>query len=111
MLLRKRGEGFNRVLNFHNSIIIEVSKRSQPAALDPLAATVRLFLQWVTGCRDDASRATDGLPSAADAPLQRSELAKSATYGLMHRSKLPALGSVSYRLPANAFGLGILKRR
>ena len=34
-----------------------------------------------------------------------------ATYGLMHRSKLPALGSVSYRLPANAFGLGILKRR
>ena len=36
-------------------------------------------LKWVTGCRDDASRATDGLPSAADAPLQVSELAKSAT--------------------------------
>ena len=36
------------------------------------------MLLWVTGCRDDASRATDGLPSAADAPLQRSELAKSA---------------------------------
>ena len=36
-------------------------------------------LLGVTGCRDDASRATDGLPSAADAPLQRSELAKSAT--------------------------------
>ena len=32
----------------------------------------------VTGCRDDASRATDGLPSASDAPLQHSELAKSA---------------------------------
>ena len=36
---------------------------------------------WVTGCRDDASRATVGLPSAADAPLQRSELAKSANSG------------------------------
>ena len=35
---------------------------------------------WVTGYRDDASRATDGLPSAADAPLQRSELAKSANH-------------------------------
>ena len=33
---------------------------------------------WVTGgCRDSVS-ATDGLPPAADAPLQRSELAKSA---------------------------------
>jgi hypothetical protein len=30
------------------------------------------------GC-DDGLCATDGLPSAADAPLQRSELAKSAT--------------------------------
>ena len=29
-----------------------------------------------------ACRATDGLPSAADAPLQRSELAKSAIFGL-----------------------------
>ena len=35
-----------------------------------------------TGCRDDASRATVGLPSAADAPLQRSELAKSAIFCL-----------------------------
>ena len=43
-------------------------------------------LSWVTGCRDDASRATDGLPLAADAPLQRSELAKSAISGLMHCS-------------------------
>jgi hypothetical protein len=34
-----------------------------------------------TGCRDDASRATVGLPSAADAPLQRTELAKSANRG------------------------------
>ena len=41
----------------------------------------------VTGCRDDASRATVGLPSAADAPLQRSELAKSASKRLMHCSK------------------------
>jgi hypothetical protein len=39
---------------------------------------IALFPLGVTGCRDDASRATDGLPSAADAPLQRSELAKSA---------------------------------
>ena len=39
---------------------------------------MRPCLVWVTGCRDDASRATVGLPSAADAPLQRSELAKSA---------------------------------
>ena len=42
---------------------------------------------WVTGCRNDVSRATDGLPSAADAPLQRSELAKSATSGLLRRDK------------------------
>ena len=32
----------------------------------------------VTGCRDDASWATDGLPSTADAPLQDSELTRSA---------------------------------
>ena len=32
----------------------------------------------LTACRDDASRAADGLPSAADVPLQSSELAKSA---------------------------------
>ena len=47
----------------------------------PVSETCRLP-QRVTGCRDDASRATDGLPSAADAPLQRSEFAKSATSGL-----------------------------
>jgi hypothetical protein len=42
-----------------------------------------------SGCRDDASRATVGLPSAAEAPLQRSELAKSATlYGPAARSKM-----------------------
>ena len=41
--------------------------------------TSRECRKWVTGCRDDASRVTDGLPSAADAPLQRSELAKSAS--------------------------------
>ena len=39
---------------------------------------------WVTGCRDDARRATDGLPSAADAPSQRSELAKSANNRDIH---------------------------
>ena len=33
-------------------------------------------------CRDDASRTTNGLPSAADAPSQRSELAKSAVSGI-----------------------------
>ena len=45
---------------------------------------------WVTGCRDDASWATDGLPSAADAPLQRSELAKSAN-PVGSRSAIPDL--------------------
>jgi transposase-like protein len=34
--------------------------------------------QWVTGCRSDGVSETDGLASAADAPLQRSELANSA---------------------------------
>ena len=47
--------------------------------------------RFVPRCRDDASRTTDGLPSAADAPLQRSELAKSAIYGIMHRSKRACL--------------------
>ena len=40
------------------------------------------------GC-DDGLCATDGLPSAADAPLQRSELAKSATSGHFARGKQP----------------------
>jgi hypothetical protein len=35
----------------------------------------------VTGCRDDGPCATVGLLSAADAPLQRSELAKSVKNG------------------------------
>ena len=37
---------------------------------------------WGYGrCRDNASRATDGLPAAADAPLQHGEMAKSARTG------------------------------
>ena len=31
------------------------------------------------GCREDGLPATDGLPLTADAPLQRGEMAKSAT--------------------------------
>ena len=34
--------------------------------------------QWVTGCREDGLSATDGLASATDVSLRRSELAKSA---------------------------------
>jgi len=37
--------------------------------------------QWVKLARHAVAPMTDGLPSAADAPLQRSELAKSAIYG------------------------------
>ena len=46
------------------------------------------------GC-DDGLCATGGLPSAADAPLQRSELAKSATFKLMHRRANSATYSIS----------------
>ena len=34
----------------------------------------------VTGCREDGLPATDGLPLTADAPLQHSEMAKSAIF-------------------------------
>ena len=55
-----------------------MSDRISAPGLQPTPSGTRVQLR-VTGCRDDARRATDGLPSAADAPLQRSELAKSAT--------------------------------
>ena len=38
---------------------------------------------------DDGLCATDGLPSAADAPLQRSELAKGAIYGSCTAANVP----------------------
>ena len=44
-----------------------------------------------TGCCADGLSATDGLPLTADAPLQRSELAKSAKTGLMQFTKNASL--------------------
>ena len=40
---------------------------------------------WVTGCRDDASRATDGLPSVADADCRATN----------RRGAIPAVSSCS----------------
>ena len=66
----------------------------------------------VTGCRDDARRATDGLPSAADAPSQRSELAKSANCcrEQMQQRAWTEVGIYSITSSANASKFGGILR-